>query len=114
MKTVPCIIADDLTEEQVKAYRLADNKVSEKAHWDFEILDEELSEILNIDMEEFDFLPDTIDWANVEDLTEDTYKEPDAALLKCPFCNGIDVRVHFVKPTKAEADQFEKSKKGTE
>lgn len=31
---VPCIIADDLTEDQVKAFRLADNKVSELASWD--------------------------------------------------------------------------------
>lgn len=34
MTEVPCIIADDLTEEQVKAFRLADNKVAEIATWD--------------------------------------------------------------------------------
>ena len=33
LDTVPCIIADDLTEEQIKAFRLADNKVSEKGEW---------------------------------------------------------------------------------
>lgn len=55
LKEVPTIMADDLTEEQVKAFRLADNKVSEKAKWDEELLDEELEEILNIDMSEFDF-----------------------------------------------------------
>ena len=32
---VPCIVADDLTDEQVKAFRLADNKVCEIATWDF-------------------------------------------------------------------------------
>ena len=52
---VPCIIADDLTEEQIKAYRLADNKVAEKAEWDFDLLSGELDDILNIDMEQFDF-----------------------------------------------------------
>lgn len=31
IKEVPCIVADDLTEDQIKAYRLADNKVAEKA-----------------------------------------------------------------------------------
>lgn len=56
LKTVPCVIADDLTEEQVKAYRLADNKVSEAAEWDFELLDKELNGILDIDMEDFGFL----------------------------------------------------------
>lgn len=42
LKTVPVIIADDLTEEQVRAFRLADNKVAEIAQWDIELL---LSEI---------------------------------------------------------------------
>ena len=35
LETVPCIIADDLTPEQIKAFRLADNKVGELAEWDF-------------------------------------------------------------------------------
>jgi len=55
LDTVPCILADDLTDEQIKAYRLADNKVGERSKWDIGLLDEELSEILNIDMELFDF-----------------------------------------------------------
>lgn len=55
LKEVPCIIADDLTEEQVKAFRLADNKVSEKSMWDYQKLDEELDNILDIDMSMFDF-----------------------------------------------------------
>ena len=52
---VPCIIADDLTEEQINAFRLADNRVSELASWDFELLSEELLQIENIDMELFGF-----------------------------------------------------------
>ena len=52
---VPCVIADDLTEEQIKAYRLADNKVSELAEWDFNILGEELEGIFDIDMTDFGF-----------------------------------------------------------
>ena len=52
---VPCIVADDLTDEQIKAYRLADNKVGESAKWDEGLLGAELSEILNINMELFDF-----------------------------------------------------------
>lgn len=55
IKDIPCIIADDLTEEQVKAFRLADNKVSEKSMWDYTKLDEELENILDIDMSMFDF-----------------------------------------------------------
>ena len=55
LKEVPCIVADDLTEEQIKAFRLADNKVSEKSQWNFDLLDEELANIIDIDMSEFDF-----------------------------------------------------------
>lgn len=51
LKEVPCIVADDLTEEQIRAYRLADNKVSEAAEWDFELLADELDNILEIDID---------------------------------------------------------------
>lgn len=51
---LPCVVADDLTEEQINAFRLADNKVSEKAEWDFELLDAEL-EGIELDMEDFGF-----------------------------------------------------------
>lgn len=54
-KEVPCIIADDLTPEQIKAFRLADNKVGEIAEWDFNILDGELAEISVLNMEDFGF-----------------------------------------------------------
>lgn len=51
---VPCIIAEDLTDEQVRAYRLADNKVAEIASWDFDLLAEELAD-LDFDMSDFGF-----------------------------------------------------------
>ena len=54
-KEVPCIVADDLTDDQVKAYRLADNKVSEAAEWDWELLDEELDGLFDFDMTVFGF-----------------------------------------------------------
>lgn len=52
--TVPVIVADDLTPEQVKAFRLADNKVSELAGWDYDLLKGEMGEI-KIDMLDFGF-----------------------------------------------------------
>lgn len=52
---MPCIVADDLTEEQIKAYRLADNKVSEVSEWDFDLLGDELADIFDIDMSDFGF-----------------------------------------------------------
>ena len=59
LEKVPCIKADDLTPEQLKAFRLADNKVGELATWDFAKLEEELTELdsldLDFDMSEFGF-----------------------------------------------------------
>lgn len=55
METVPCIKADDLTPEQVKAFRIADNKTAELSTWDFEALNVGLSEIEDIDMSAFGF-----------------------------------------------------------
>lgn len=55
MQEVPCIRATDLNDEQVKAFRLADNKVGELAEWDYEKMAEELEDI-GIDMTEFGFV----------------------------------------------------------
>lgn len=55
LEEVPCIIADDLTDEQIKAFRLADNKVAEKAEWDFELLNSELEDLFDFDMGLFGF-----------------------------------------------------------
>lgn len=43
MDKVPCIIEDDMSEEQVRAYRIADNKTAEASSWNDELLQEELS-----------------------------------------------------------------------
>lgn len=61
METVPVIVADHLSEAQVKAFRLADNKVAEIAVWDESLLDSELKElndIFNFDMDPFGFSSD--------------------------------------------------------
>ena len=61
IEEVPVIVADDLTEDQIKAFRIADNKVAELADWDEELLLAELNMIemdmaqFNIDMSELDF-----------------------------------------------------------
>ena len=67
IKEVPCIVADDLNEEQINAFRLVDNKVSEIADWDFAKLDEELLNISNINMEDFDFVVEFDDFNNISD-----------------------------------------------
>lgn len=85
LKEVPCIVADDLTDEQVKAFRLADNKVAEKSEWDFELLNEELENILDIDMSQFDFNKmEDIDIDNFFEETDEKEKEPKK--IQCPHC----------------------------
>lgn len=72
---VPTVCMEDLTEEQIKAYRLIDNKLNESP-WDNQILDEELSDILksDIDMELFGFDADLSD-ADIESaIREITFK----------------------------------------
>lgn len=62
MTEVPCIVADDLTPAQIKAFRLADNKVAEIAGWDFDMLDLELAELEDdFDMGDFGFILDDYD-----------------------------------------------------
>lgn len=72
---IPCIYADDLTDEQIKAFRLADNKVAEISEWDIDLLDTELDDILNIDMSDFGFDLDLEDEFNEEDLEDERKKE---------------------------------------
>lgn len=90
LKEVPCVIADDLSDEQIKAFRLADNKVSEKSEWDFDLLDLELDDILNIDMKDFGFTKIDIDLDfNDEDFVQDTEitkNKDEKKEVICPKC----------------------------
>ncbi len=54
LQTVPCVIAEELSEDQIKAFRIADNKVAEFAEWDGELLPLELADIA-MDMTAFGF-----------------------------------------------------------
>lgn len=74
LKTVPCIIADDLTEEQIKAFRLADNKVAEKAEWDFDLLAEEMDDLFDFDMTVFGFGEDEAEEEITPEAVEDDFE----------------------------------------
>lgn len=75
LDTVPCIIADDLTPEQIQAFRLADNKTAELAEWDPDLLLQELGS-LTINMEQFGFDDTEIPEIDGE-VYEDEYEEPE-------------------------------------
>jgi len=77
LETVPCIRASDLTEEQVKAFRLADNKTAEMAEWDMAALEAELAELkaIGVDMSSFGFdSMETVE--SLDGITEDEVPEP--------------------------------------
>ena len=69
---VPVIVADDLSPEQVKAFRLADNKVAEVATWDEGLLELELQNILSLDMSDFGF---SLDMGFLDEPMEEEYTE---------------------------------------
>ena len=81
IQSVPCIIADELTEEQINFFRLVDNKTSEYSDWDFEKLKSELAQIdLTLDknqirLEQFELSAQAFDL------------EPEQAEIKIPSFN---------------------------
>lgn len=76
LKEVPCIIADDLSEEQVKAFRLVDNKVGEFSIWDDDLLSGELTDLEDLfDMSLFGFEPISWDEDEQEDEEDEEEKE---------------------------------------
>lgn len=85
---VPVVVADGLSDDQVKAYRLADNKVAEAASWDWEKLNLELEEIdwFTLDMEQFGFSAGVDIDSFFEDV-EETESAPAAPKeVTCPHC----------------------------
>lgn len=87
---VPCIYAEGLTEEQIREFRLVDNKTSEFATWNFEKLVNELSEIANEELATvFDFPDINMDISiRDEDFLQDTeiVKNKEKKRVKCPHC----------------------------
>lgn len=93
LEKLPCIVASDLTPEQVKAFRLAENKTGELAEWDFELLEQELAALddfeIDFDMESFGF--EDIenererDYNHIQDLLESGLNNENAKTEKDSF-----------------------------
>lgn len=84
---VPCIIADDLTDEQIKAFRLADNKTAELASWDFSKLEDELASI-EMDMGQFGF--EDLEEEVPDNATDDDF-DPDTEISETPYAKKGDI-----------------------
>ena len=92
LEKIPCVMADDLTPEQIKAFRLADNKISELSSWDFEKLEVEIGALsdLSVDMSAFAFdmnvLKDTEQKLNAgKELAAENFAD-DKFNCECPKC----------------------------
>lgn len=89
LQQIPCIYVKNLTPEQVKAFRLVDNKTTEFSTWDYSKLAEELNELVDIDLESFCF-PNLEEDLLVTDedflLEQDGKKEQKAKIIVCPDC----------------------------
>lgn len=87
LSSVPCIVASDLTEEQIRAFRLADNKTGELAGWDFEKLEAELAELSGMDMSAFGFtMSEDVDIDDFFEENESDPKEKEPKRVTCPHC----------------------------
>lgn len=99
IKNIPCIIADDLTEEQVKAFRLADNKVSDFSIWDNKKLLEELDGLNDIftGFNESDFFTDDLEDVDFDLNDKDILKDNEA---------GVKYHINYSTNDKSKYDRI--------
>ena len=113
LKEVPCIVASDLTPEQVRAYRLADNKIAEKAEWDDDLLNLELADL---DLPDIDMSLYGFDEAELERLLEDKHV-PEAPAQAVSSNSGVDAsreantNTEIERETEADKDDDADSEK---
>ena len=94
MQEVPTFLLSGLTEEKEREIIIRDNVSN--GDWDMDILANEWDVE---DLQEWagqDFMQ-KIDWADVDDLSDENYEEPEHEMLRCPHCGHIDSKAHFVK-----------------
>lgn len=78
MKEVPTIMIEGLSDEQIRAYIIADNKLAENAGWDRSILAIELQHLLTLDCADFDVTITGFEVAEIDAILEEAAGEPDA------------------------------------
>ena len=89
LEEVPVLIADDLTPEQVKAYRLADNKTGEIATWDFDLLALELGD-LELDMTDFGFAVDDYEEPKEDDPEDEPTQHKNRWIVTAECANEME------------------------
>jgi len=100
LKKVPCIVADDLTPAQAKAFRLADNKTSDLSIWDNRLLLDELEYIAGLE-------EDLFTGFDLGDLFDHTLDEAENRIIKDNE-NGIMYEAKFCSEDKTKIDRLQK------
>lgn len=98
LEEVPCINVEHLSPAQIKAYRIADNKVAEYSDWEDELLKLELEQLKEIEFDlsltgfeewETEHLLNPISEEDLQDFfVEKENKPKEPKKIKCPLCNG--------------------------
>lgn len=91
---VPCVKADDLSDGEIKALRLADNKIQELSGWDFPSLQEQLDELkvdFDADMGDFGFghIVSDVDDFFADDTGDKKDKKKKTVTCTCPHCGEV-------------------------
>lgn len=101
-KEVPVVVASNLNKEQVRAYRLADNKTGELANWVYGDLMSEIQEIQDLDLTDFGFNDSDLDISDKweDNASLDDYEEPDTSNFEpkkciCPKCGYLGNEEEF-------------------
>lgn len=90
MVSVPCELVDDLTEDEIRAYRLIDNEIA-KGDTDWDLFNEELDKIEDVDMDDFDIdIPDTFSVDDIQDFGGYDKNDDDREFFNKTFTFPID------------------------
>lgn len=92
LKEIPTVLLTGLTEQREKEIIIRDNV--ENGEWDFDILANAWDEAQLQDWGVTGAMP-KLDWADVDDLSDETYDQPEHECLKCPKCGHVDRKIHF-------------------
>ena len=90
MVSVPCELVDDLTDDEIRAYRLIDNEIA-KGDTDWDLFNEELDKIEDINMDDFDIdIPDMFSVDDIQDFGGYDKNDDDREYFNKTFTFPID------------------------
>ena len=98
LSKVPVHVAKGLTEQQVKAYRIADNRVGQDSEWDYDLLKLEIEELAKPELTGFEDFEITdilkeIDFSPGTESEQSKLDELEPKMIECPFCQKeFDIR----------------------